>query len=900
MGLKVLSWNCHSFNVHKKTELQHLLKKNCHEIICLSESWLKPEWDISLNNYNCYRQDRTRGGVVLMIDPRIPHSSVRRISLSYAEAVTITIDDPSGSFKVSSIYCSPSCTRDESKKFYEKVMSIPGRHVITGDFNAKHASWGNPKNCRKGLDIFNLCSNKNYKIFHPNAPTSIPPNGNGSIIDFAIARSIPDITSPLVIKDLPSDHFPISFSIQSASEVAPEKKNSNFRKANWKLFRSVLNCNLHPMLSESNEANSQREVDACIDNFTSSIAAAADLAIPKRNPFTYRYPFSTDVQNLIKHRNFFRNQYRKHGRKSDSSCMQQLNRMIRQEITKINQRNFNDKLASLMVQDNSIWAMTKSLKNKKSAIPPLESPNGSIAYTNQEKANAFANAFHSAHLTTVNEKSPHERSVRKSRKIISKIPTHSASKDFVAVSALGLKAMVGTLKAKKAPGPDLITNLLLKNLPSTAFTVIASTFNKCLELGYFPTRWKEAKVIAIPKPGKNLKLPTNYRPISLLSCIGKLFEKVALERLSDHEEQNKIFIQEQFGFVKQRGTVQQVLRITQKATINFNKNKSTGLVLLDLEKAFDSVWHDGLLHKLLSNRYPNYLIKLMSSFLCDRSAFVETKGEKSTQYPIPAGVPQGSLLSPHLFNIFVNDIPTPHNCEIAMFADDTGLICDVPWKNAKSITKTLTGALEVVSDYFGEWKIRLNKSKTEFTVFTKSPKMIRKLNESPPVFQNETFSWKPEVEYLGVTLDQKLLFKAHIEKSTYKTKALLYKSLYCIMKRNNSTPTDTKLQVYRSVIRPIMTYACPVFNNAAATHLNKLQVVQNNALRLALNAEWSTPIIELHKEANVPTIREFIDKLTANFYDKAKVHDNSLINSLGNYTKDNLGFRLKHRLPLKI
>lgn len=897
---KVLAWNCHSFASHKKAELKNLLSKSPHEIICLSETWMKPDYKLSLSGYECFRQDRARGGVAILLNNRIPHKNTFKISLNYAEAVTVELEDATGVFKVSSIYCSPSCTRAEAKTFFDKVMSLPGRHIITGDFNAKHTSWGNRKNCRKGIDIFNLCSSKNYSIFHPKEATSIPPNGQGSIIDFAISRLVPNVTEPVIIKDLPSDHFPISFSILSASKLSEESKFYNTKKANWKQYRVNLESDLFATLVKSQNINSDAEVDECIDEFSKAINLATDRAIPKCKQFSHRHPFSQEIKNLTKHRNFFRNQFVKFRRASDKSCMNQLNRMIKYKIFLTQQESFNSKLNSLLVQDNSIWKFTKELKSKNSGIPPLELENNKLACTDSEKSMALAEAFHKAHSITATMISDHEQEVKKSKDVIDNMSILTVEPACRHTTSLHIKELIKSLKPKKAPGSDKITNLLLKNLPGIGFQVLTNILNRCLDLAYFPSSWKVAKIIAIPKPGKNSKNPTNYRPISLLSCVGKLYEKIILERLSDHEENNEIFIKEQFGFVRERGTVQQVLRVTQKAAINFNKKKSTGLVMLDLEKAFDSVWHQGLLHKLLINGYPIKLVKLIASYLHQRSAYVECKSAQSPFFHIAAGVPQGSILSPHLFNIFINDIPTPHKCELAMFADDTMLICEVPWRHSCLVTKILTEALETVSDFFESWKIRLNKNKTEFIILTKSPKMIRKLNENPPTFQNEIFAWKPTVKYLGVILDQKLLFRAHVENVIQKAKTMLYKTLYCIMKRNNSTPVQTKIQVYRSVIRPIMTYACPVFSNCAKSHFNKLQVVQNSALRLALNAEWCTPLVELHLRSKVPTLREYVDKITNNFYSKASCHDNPLINSLGNYSKDNLGFVLKHRLPLNI
>jgi hypothetical protein len=143
-----------------------------------------------------------------------------------------------------------------------------------------------------------------------------------------------------------------------------------------------------------------------------------------------------------------------------------------------------------------------------------------------------------------------------------------------------------------------------------------------------------------------------------------------------------------------------VLRITENASFGFNKNKSTGIVLLDLRKAFDSVWHDGLLHKLYVNNYPIYLVKLIQSFLYNRSAFVSVNSESSSCIDVLSGVPQGSLIAPHLFNLFINDIPIPDKGQLSLFADDTAYVVEVPWKNISSAKKLLLKTVNTLASLF--------------------------------------------------------------------------------------------------------------------------------------------------------------------------------------------------------
>lgn len=165
MGYKALAWNAHSVNQHKKIELINFLEKNPHDFLMLSETWLRSDWCFGIDGYSCYRVDRKHGGVALLIKSKIPHSSLVSNSLPYAEAISVKIHDPLGNFYISSIYCSPSCNRDQHKLFFKRVMSIPGQSIISGDFNAKHAAWncsgaGRDSAWRKGRDLFDLCQEK--------------------------------------------------------------------------------------------------------------------------------------------------------------------------------------------------------------------------------------------------------------------------------------------------------------------------------------------------------------------------------------------------------------------------------------------------------------------------------------------------------------------------------------------------------------------------------------------------------------------------------------------------------------------------------------------------------------------------------------------------------------------
>jgi Reverse transcriptase (RNA-dependent DNA polymerase) len=382
----------------------------------------------------------------------------------------------------------------------------------------------------------------------------------------------------------------------------------------------------------------------------------------------------------------------------------------------------------------------------------------------------------------------------------------------------------------------------------------------------------------------------------LLSNIGKIYEKIILRLLEEFESEKKIIIPQQFGFRQGHSTVHQILRITECASFGFNKNQSTGIALLDLEKAFDVIWHNGILFKLHKLQFPLYIIKLIYSFLNNRKSCVSINNHSSEYFPIIAGVPQGSTLSPFLFNLFINDIPKQKNCELALYADDTVLFCKKSWKNLKSLKFNLLKSLKSISQFFQNWKIKINATKTKFLTFTKSTTMKNKLRNDTININNDCFKWDNQVTYLGVELDQGLTYKNHIENSIKKAQNTI-RSNYCLIKRNSHVPLHTKLTLYKALIRPILTYACPIFSNCAKAHVKKIQIQQNKILRMICNSPYFTRNDDLHANTKLPTIREFINKLTNNFYFRSQNHASDLINNLGRYHQNHLDFRIKHRLP---
>ncbi|GFV11023.1 RNA-directed DNA polymerase from mobile element jockey [Trichonephila clavipes] len=264
---------------------------------------------------------------------------------------------------------------------------------------------------------------------------------------------------------------------------------------------------------------------------------------------------------------------------------------------------------------------------------------------------------------------------------------------------------------KRAPGREGITNKILRNLTLPVIFQITNIISNIFITGHFPESWKHASVIPILKPGKPRSAADSYRSISLLPVLSKL-----AERLNDYLTTNKILISQQHGFRPQLSTSHQLLRVVEYAKSGFKEKKCTGAVFLDIQKAFDRVWHTGLLYKLIKINAPPQLILIIKFFLTNRSFAVRVNDTHSSTKQIRAGAPQGALLSPTLFNIYINDIPKTRQTTVCLYADDTAILTQST--NKKCITHFLHRHLAELEDWYNKWKISINPEKTEAVFFS--------------------------------------------------------------------------------------------------------------------------------------------------------------------------------------
>ena len=321
-----------------------------------------------------------------------------------------------------------------------------------------------------------------------------------------------------------------------------------------------------------------------------------------------------------------------------------------------------------------------------------------------------------------------------------------------------LEDAIKRLRNKKAPGKDGVCNEMIRHLGKTAKQKLLELFNQSWTTGIFPTAWKEATIIPILKKGKDPKRKTSYRPISLLSCLGKTLERMVNKRLMWHLESNNLITKEQTAFRKNRNTEDQLIHLAQSIENAFQDGHKVVATFIDLTKAFDKVWKQGLLLKLLTAGVNGNMFKWIKSFLSHRTGRVKLNGTLSHKVTLLEGVPQGGVISPTLFIVYINDITkglSTHTSR-ALHADDFAM-----WTSAKSTDTAkvrMQDALDNTSKWADDWCVTINSLKTVATCFSlsnKSEKIQMKIkNRKVPMDDTPT--------YLGIKLDKRLTWNPQI------------------------------------------------------------------------------------------------------------------------------------------
>ena len=388
---------------------------------------------------------------------------------------------------------------------------------------------------------------------------------------------------------------------------------------------------------------------------------------------------------------------------------------------------------------------------------------------------------------------------------------------------------------------------------------IALIFNASLSLGYFPYDWKSAVVKMVPKPGKDKREAKNWRPISLLPCLGKLYERIITNRLTFYLENNNLLSSYQSGFRKGRMTSEQLFRLSEDAYGSFKKKGITMALLLDAEAAFDQAWHDAIRYKINELNLPTKIVRLISSFLRDRRLKVKFGSKVSKNVKMSAGTPQGSCLSPLLYILLVNDVPDlSENAALGQFADDMAL-----WSNAYTIHGSMNRLQSAVNSQEGwcrRWRIKLNGTKSNLMVINRLPG--QKTSEISLQLFNDVIHTTSTAKYLGVEFDEKMRFKQHFDAIESKVTARM--NIFKLLAKNNVS-NNTMIRLNKTYVRPLFEYGSISF---LPEGVKRFQKIQNDFIRISLRLPRYLSTDVIHSAAGLQTLEARIRLLNVNLMEK--------------------------------
>ena len=704
--------------------------------------------------------------------------------------------------------------------------------VITGDLNADPDS-----PCGQ---VFANFLAANHLVAHIEEPTRVT-NNSAKILDQFVSN-IPDFVRNIQIQAPVSSNDHCTIGLGLSFRVKRKKTYSriiwDFKHANWIKHREALDR------ADFASCVTADDIDTCSEELTTIILDAAKASIPNKlivvRPSDKPW-YNERLRTMCRTKNRLHQKAKRTTLTDDWARYRESRNDYFQEIKSAKSDFENNKYASLIAdgQRNSKkwWHILKSLlgQTNDSDFPPLHAGN-QIITDNKEKATAFNDFFTSAaQLDDTN----------------AQLPEYHADKEVsledITVSNQDVLDQIEALDTTKAYGPDGLSPIFLKEGKLAIAPVLTKLFNLSIKKGMVPQIWKQANVLPIFKKGKR-ELLNNYRPVSLLSCNAKLLEKVIFKYVFNFFRDNFLITIWQSGFLPGRSTITQLTELYHTFCKAVAEGKEIRIVFLDISKAFDRVWHKGLLHKLQNFGIKGKLLAWFTNYLKDRRQRVVIGGQASDWTYLKSGVPQGAVLGPLLFLVFIDDIVyIVTHCKIRLFADDTCLFVEVD--NREETALQINEDLERISKWANDWLITFSPPKTKSLIISNKSNV----HLHPDLrLEGHVIDRVNHHKHLGITLSHNLRWNCHIEDIV--TKALRKLDLM----RGLKFKLDRKSleTVYISFIRPCIEYGDVLWAGTYDSDLCKVDSIQVEAMRIVTGATARSNINNLYEETGWPTLSE--------------------------------------------
>jgi hypothetical protein len=804
------------------------------DILMFSETWLDQsvtDNDISLPNFrNPFRSDRTRhgGGVAIYVKNCIPATRRRDLEMKGVECAWVEVKIGHRPVLVGVFYRPPNIQN------WDIISnSIDSAHntniktiVIGGDFNDNLLN----KKLGQMMQIINTYS-MTQLIREPTHYTE----NSSSLIDLMMVSDASKVklagVGEPVVSNAVQYHCPVYLVLRLRKPTQPCFKRViwKYDQGNYQEYRRELSeTDWSHLLLENN-------LDLSCSLLTDTILRIAKNTIPNKL-VNIRPRDPPWMHNELRKSIRKRKRLHKSAKKNPQlwANFRSLRNQIIGEIRKAQvqyHKTIASKLQSSHSSPKSWWKLVKQMLNSNNSqsnayTEPLNH-NGTSIFDDKDKAEVFNNYF--IEQSTIDDSGVN---------LPPSQHTPTSILDYIEFSPTEVTDILSSLDPTKASGPDLIHPRLLKEGANQLGLPLSFILNNSIKLGTFPNNLKLANVLPVHKKDEK-SVVSNYRPISLLSCVGKVLEKCVFKRLNNYFLDNNLLTPLQSGFRQNDSTVYQLTEVYNTFASALDDGKEIRTVFCDISKAFDKVWHRGLIFKLNQLGITGKLLEWLKDYLSDRKQRVVINSKQSSWKKVKAGVPQGSNLGPLLFLVYINDIVTEIGSTIKLFADDTTLYLVV--ENPVSAAVTLNTDLDRIHSWAKSWLVTFNPNKTETMIISRK----RKQQQHPPLFMNQSELTTVLVhKHLGVFLSNNGSWHEHITYITEKA----WKRLGILRHLKFKLDRLSLQKIYFSHIRPLIEYADTIWDNCTLYEKNAIEKINLEAARIVSGATVSASRAILYSE----------------------------------------------------
>lgn len=819
-------------------------------VVGLCETWLSPSISPSFPGFTIVRKDRPQhrgGGLALLIHNSISYNTlqIQPFQNGALEVLAVQLGLSSGWCTVMVLY--NPCADITANEFnhYFNILSSPS--LIMGDFNARHTFW-DPSLHRSsinstGKSLFNcLISSPTFSLLNtPGVHTRFNSfSGNSSTLDLCLGSGFFQNSNIEIGPYMGSDHLPL---LLNCSNIPPVMPNST--RPRWKFSPEKWPPFMHSLKQMPPPTSSI--LDDKINTFSDTLLDCGKKHFHfSSGTFGFKpsCPWWNNVcSDAIKKKRRAFNILKRFPNNKNKINFRKLEAKSKRIVFIAKRKAWSSHCSTLSFSSSSsiTWAFFRKMIGKYTPAHFPLTKNGTVLLGDILIAEEFASHYKIILSTPrlLPDSSHHSVNLNSSLRQISQTELSSpfTFKEF----SLALHS----LHKGKAIGSDYIPNDFLLSLPLNIQNHLLSLYNQSWTEGQYPSSWKHSILLPFHKPGKDPTLPSSYRPISLLSCVGKLMEKMVHRRLSWWLESHLKLPASQCGFRPGRSTQDVLIQLEHLIQTNFKDKGVLMVAFMDIQGAFDRASHLGILTKLSDLGIGGTPLLWVKSFLSSRTFSVSIGNTLSSPHPILSGVPQGSVLSPLLFSILLSDIPTLTNASLLTYADDISIVSSSP--SLLITQQQLQSALNNFKQWTDRWGLDINAHKTKFMCFTR-----KRINILPTLkLDSIQLILSTTHCFLGLIFDGPILtWKHHIAylRTSCAKRLNILKRLAGVRWGASRT---TLLHFYSTYIQSKLDYGSVIYGSASSSILKPLDTISNTAIRIALGAFCSSPIPSLFAESGI-------------------------------------------------